>query len=81
MSRMSGCSSNIETGKSRPALDIDRLPSSLGEAVALTERSDLVREALGEHIFNAFIQSKKIEWERYRTRVHPYELKEYLPIL
>ena len=63
------------------ALDIDRLPSSLGEAIALTERSDLVRESLGDRIFEAFIDSKHIEWERYRKQVHPYEIEEYLPVL
>jgi len=65
----------------RAALDIGRLPSSLGEAIAETERSDLVREALGDHIFEAFIHSKRIEWENYRRQVHPYEMDEYLPIL
>jgi glutamine synthetase len=65
----------------RARLDIARLPSSLGEAITLTERSDLVRETLGNHIFEAFIRSKKIEWEQYRTQVHPYEIREYLPVL
>ena len=65
----------------RAALDIGRLPSSLGEAIAETERSDLVREALGDHIFEAFIHSKRIEWENYRRQEHPYEMDEYLPIL
>jgi len=45
------------------------------------EGSDLVRRALGDHIFKKFIQNKKIEWNSYRSQVHPYELDRYLPIL
>jgi glutamine synthetase len=65
----------------RKKLGIGMLPASLSEAVALTEKSKLVREALGEHTFNAFIENKKIEWDRYRTQVTDWELKEYLPNL
>ncbi len=60
---------------------IETLPGSLAEAVAETERSKLVREALGEHIFEKFIANKKIEWDRYRTHVSRYEIENYLPIL
>ena len=60
---------------------IDTLPASLWEAILLTEKSDLVRKALGDHVFEAFIQNKKIEWDQYRTQVTEYELKRYLPIL
>jgi len=60
---------------------IKTLPGSLYEAIQLTERSQLVREALGGHAFNSFIQNKKVEWDRYRTHVTDYELKNYLPIL
>jgi len=60
---------------------IDTLPASLQEAILLTEKSELVRKALGDHVFNAFIENKKIEWDQYRTQVTEYELKKYLPIL
>jgi glutamine synthetase len=60
---------------------IGMLPGSLWEAVQLTEKSKLVREALGEHTFNAFISNKKIEWDRYRVLVTGYEIEKYLPIL
>jgi len=60
---------------------IESLPGSLAEAIAETEKSDLVREALGEHIFAKFIANKKIEWDRYRTHVSQYELERYLPVL
>jgi len=60
---------------------IGTLPASLLEAILLSEKSKLVREALGEHVFEAFIQNKKIEWNNYRAQVTEYELKKYLPIL
>ena len=60
---------------------IGTLPASLWEAILLTEKSELVRKALGDHIFDAFIKNKKIEWDNYRTQVTDYELKRYLPIL
>ncbi len=60
---------------------IGSLPASLDEAVRLTENSKLVREALGEHTFKAFIQNKKIEWNNYRIQVTDYEIRRYLPIL
>ena len=60
---------------------IGTLPASLLEAIQLAENSKVVREALGEHVFEAFIQNKKIEWDDYRTQVTEYELNRYLPIL
>jgi glutamine synthetase len=69
------------TEEERRRRGIDILPANLLEAVRLTEKSELVREALGDHVFNAFIENKKIEWDHYRTQVTEYELKRYLPIL
>jgi glutamine synthetase len=60
---------------------IESLPGNLYEAIQLTEKSELVREALGDHIFQKFIDNKKIEWDRYRTHVSQFELEKYLPIL
>jgi len=60
---------------------IESLPGSLAEAIAETEKSELVREALGDHIFEKFIASKKIEWNAYRSHVSKYELDRYLPVL
>ncbi len=65
----------------RKSRGIESLPGSLGEAIEETEKSALVRETLGDHIFNKFIDNKRIEWDRYRTHVSRYELEYYLPIL
>jgi glutamine synthetase len=69
------------TEEQRQERGIGLLPASLLEAILLAEKSQLVREALGDHVFEAFIQNKKIEWNNYRAQVTEYELKKYLPIL
>ena len=65
----------------RAELGIGQLPGDLDEAIVAMESSDLVREALGEQVFNWFLRNKKAEWHRYHTRVTPFELEEYLPLL
>ena len=67
--------------KQRIDRGIYTLPASLADAIALTEKSELVRKALGDHVFNAFIENKKIEWNQYRIHVSKYELDRYLPML
>ena len=69
------------TEQERQELGIDSLPEDLGHAIELAESSEIVRKALGDHIFEKFIANKKIEWQEYRAQVHGYELERYLPIL
>jgi glutamine synthetase len=69
------------SAEERKTRGINTLPGSLDEAIQLAEGSTLVRETLGEHVFNSFIENKKKEWDEYRTKVTEYELKRYLPIL
>ena len=54
---------------------------ALLEAIKLTEKSELVKKALGEELFNFFIRNKKMEWDEYKAQVTEYETKKYLPIL
>jgi glutamine synthetase len=69
--------------------DIRVLPRNLGEAVRLMEKSSLMREALGEHIFSRFVANKHAEIKEYDTnvsgefekQVSDYEVKKYLPFL
>lgn len=65
----------------RKAHGITDLPGNLYAAIIETEKSDLVKKVLGEHIFDKFIENKKIEWDQYRTHVSQFELDKYLPIL
>lgn len=57
------------------------LPGNLFQAINETEKSSLVRETLGDHIYTRFLLNKKKEWEDYRIRITSYEIKKYLPIL
>ena len=65
----------------RRAAGIRALPSSLLSAVEEMERSELMAEALGEHVFEWFLRNKREEWHAYKGYVTPYELDRYLPLL
>jgi glutamine synthetase len=65
----------------RKELNIGALPGSLYEAIEATEASPLVRDALGDHVFEKLMESKRIEWDRFRVHVSRYEVENYLPIL
>jgi len=65
----------------RKRLKIKILPTNLHDAILETEKSELVREALGDHVFEKFVDNKKIEWDQWRMQVTDYEIKKYLPIL
>ncbi len=60
---------------------IASLPGSLAEALDEMERSDLVREALGDHVFKWFITNKRAEWTAYKTHVSQFEIERYLATL
>lgn len=62
----------------RKAHGITDLPGNLYAATLEAEKSPLVKKVLGEHVFNKFIENKKIEWDMYRTHVSAFELDRYL---
>src|SRR5690606_1717506 len=66
------------TPEERMAEGIDTLPQSLADALDAMERSELVAEALGEHVFEWFIRNKRNEWMDYKTQVSQFELDRYL---
>ena len=59
-------------------LGITQLPQSLSDALTVMERSQLVQEALGEHIFEWFLRNKRREWRDYKTHVSQFEIDRYL---
>jgi glutamine synthetase len=69
------------TREERAGMEIESLPGSLIEAIEIAEQSEFLRDALGEHVFNELLLSKKTEWDNYRSRVFPYEIETYLPML
>ncbi len=62
-------------------LSIDTLPGSLIEALGELERDEVLRETLGEHVYEAFTRAKETEWNQYRTQVTQWELDQYLNLL
>lgn len=67
--------------KERKELGIDSLPATLGDAIEEAENSGLLKETIGETVFERLIELKKEEWDNYRIQVTEYELKKYFPIL
>ena len=68
------------TNEERLAEGVEELPGSLDEAVSCMERSELVADALGEHVFEWFIRNKRAEWREYKTQVTPFEVDRYLDL-
>jgi len=62
----------------RKAHGITDQPGNLYAAILATEESELVRTVLGDHVFNKFIENKRIEWDAYRTHVSQFEIDKYL---
>jgi glutamine synthetase len=69
------------TEQEREVAGIRSLPEDLIEAIHLAEGSDVLREALGDHVLEFLLRNKREEWDAYKSHVTPYELERYLPIL
>lgn len=68
----------IMSEEERAKRGIGSLPGSLEEAIKEFENSALMRETLGDHIFEKYLEAKKLEWDDYRTKVHQWEIDSYL---
>ncbi len=64
--------------KEREAHGIKDLPATLFNALEELEKDPIMVEALGEHLFEHFVEAKEIEWDMFRTQVHPWEREQYL---
>ncbi|MDD1721537.1 MAG: glutamine synthetase family protein [Euryarchaeota archaeon] len=69
------------TQEERDHHGIGSLPRNLSTAIEETENSEIIRRALGDHVFDCFIALKKKEWDDYQLQVTQYELDRYLPVL
>jgi glutamine synthetase len=69
------------TEKEQEMYGIEQLPDSLGHALSVMSKSELVKETLGDHVFENFLHVKKKEWDAYRLQVTKWEQETYLPIL
>ena len=59
--------------------ELETMPGSLGEAIETLKSAPLMREALGDHIFERYVTAKTQEWDEYRIAVSEWELNRYLP--
>lgn len=60
---------------------VEVLPSDLNEAIRAARDSELARRVLGDALFEKFLDNKRLEWEKYRSQVHDFELEQYLTVL
>ena len=68
------------SAEERAALGIESLPKTLGDALIELAANNVIRKALGEHIYEHFMEAKTIEWTQYRTQVHQWEVDNYLTV-
>lgn len=68
----------VMTEEERNEHGVYNLPSSLHSAIQELGKSKIIRGALGEHIYANFVEAKEIEWDMFRTTVHPWEREQYL---
>ncbi|MFC4025527.1 type I glutamate--ammonia ligase [Oceanobacillus longus] len=54
------------------------LPATLMDALEKLQKDEVLVNALGEHLFEHFMEAKEIEWDNFRTAVHPWEREQYL---
>ena len=62
----------------REANGIEDLPATLYAALEELAKNETIQDALGEHIYANFVEAKEIEWDMFRTSVHPWEREQYL---
>ena len=68
------------TRKERKRAKIDSLPGGLDEALDLLDKDEIIKDALGSHIYDEFVVAKEKECETFKTYVTPLEVEMYLNI-
>jgi glutamine synthetase len=69
------------TPEQRRERGIVSLPETLGEAIQELSQSELMKKALGPHIFDRYVELKRKEWDEYRVQLTAWEMKKYLAVL
>ena len=62
----------------RANMGITELPGSLAEALSALEKDDVLKAALGDTIYDAYMRAKWEEWDEFRLRVTDFEIERYL---
>ena len=65
----------------REKMGIKNLPENLKDALKELKKDEILKEALGNHVFTKFYQIKKKEWDEFRISVTDWEIKKYLKLI
>jgi glutamine synthetase len=65
----------------RTELGVENLPNNLKEAVDLLKEDEIVKAALGKHIYEKFVSLKRLEWDDFRSAVTEWEIKRYIKVI
>lgn len=57
---------------------VEKLPANLYDALVEMSRDELIRNALGKHVYNNYVKAKTLEWREYTNLVHPWEIGKYI---
>nr|WP_245976759.1 type I glutamate--ammonia ligase [Oceanobacillus arenosus] len=68
----------VMTKEEREENGIEDLPSTLADALELLKKDETIVRSLGKHLFENFVEAKEIEWEMFKTQVHPWEREQYI---
>jgi glutamine synthetase len=68
----------VMTKEERIEEGIIDLPATLAAALEMLKSDEVIVSGLGEHIFEHFVEAKEIEWDMFRTVVHPWEREQYM---
>ncbi|WP_156289141.1 type I glutamate--ammonia ligase [Oceanobacillus salinisoli] len=68
----------VMSREEREEAGIQDLPSTLAEALEGLKKDEVIVNSLGEHLFEHFVEAKEIEWDMFRTQVHPWEREQYI---
>jgi len=66
------------TAQERRDMNIASLPASLEEALKELAANEVIKNVLGKHVYEKFVEAKMLEWDQFRVQVHPWEVNEYL---
>jgi len=69
------------TKEQRESLGVENLPDNLKEAIDLLSEDKLMRETLGNHIFDKFIEYKNKEWNDFKKTVTEWEVNRYIHLM
>ncbi|PGL66769.1 type I glutamate--ammonia ligase [Bacillus sp. AFS055030] len=70
----------VMSKEEREEVGIIDLPATLAAALDLLKTDEVIVNALGSHLFEHFVEAKEIEWDIFRTQVHPWERDQYMSV-